>query len=109
MSIEFENLFVKASEALEATQFAAAEVLQREGCKLLREEGAEKPRLAAELEKLADIHCIQKKFVECASEYAEVVRLRETFLPANDFNVLRPLHRMAKSNFEAQQYELAET
>jgi tetratricopeptide (TPR) repeat protein len=109
MSNESEDLFQKASEALEAKQYPIAEVSQKRGCELLREQGAEKPRLAAELEKLADIHCIQKKFVQCASEYAEVVSLRETFLPANDFNVLRPLHRMAKSNFEAQQYELAET
>jgi tetratricopeptide (TPR) repeat protein len=108
MSNEFENLFVKASEALEAKKFAAAEVLQREGCKLLREQGSEKPRLAAELEKLADIHCIQKKFDECADEYSEVVQLREGFLPPNDFNVLRPLYRMAKSNFEAQKYERSE-
>jgi tetratricopeptide (TPR) repeat protein len=108
MSNEYENLFARASEALEAKQFAAAEVLQREGCKLLREKGAEKPQLAAELEKLADIHCIQKKFEECAGEYSEVVELRENFLPPNDFNILRPLYRMAKSNFEAQKYERAE-
>jgi tetratricopeptide (TPR) repeat protein len=108
MSNEFENLFVKASEALEAKQFAAAEVLQRHGCKLLRENGAEKARLAAELEKLADIHCIQKKFEECAGEYSEVVQLRESFLPPNDFMILRPLYRMAKSNFEGQKYDRAE-
>src|ERR1700757_1184584 len=108
MPSELENLFQKASEALEAKQFAAAEALQREGYKLMREQGAEKPRLAAELEKLADIHCVQKKFDQCADEYSEVVQLRENFLPPNDFNILRPLYRMAKCNFEAQKYERAE-
>jgi tetratricopeptide (TPR) repeat protein len=108
MTNEIESLLLRASEALEAKQFATAEVLQRQGCKLLREQGVEKARLAAELEKLADIHCIQKKFEECAGEYSEVVELRESFLPPNDFIVLRPLYRMAKSNFEAQKYDRAE-
>lgn len=29
-------------------------------------------------------------------------------MPENDYNILRPLYRLAKSHFEGQKYELAE-
>jgi tetratricopeptide (TPR) repeat protein len=93
---------------LEANQYAKAEALQRQACELLRGQPTDESVLAAEIEKLADIHCIQQKFDQCACEYAEVVSMREKFLPANDFNILRPLYRLAKSHFEGQKYELAE-
>jgi tetratricopeptide (TPR) repeat protein len=108
MPNETEKLLANTEEALEAKQYANAEVLQRQACDLLRRERADDSRLAAETEKLADIHCIQKKFDECASEYQEVVQMREKFLSENDFNILRPLYRLAKSHFEEQKYDLAE-
>jgi hypothetical protein len=108
MSNETDNLLLQAKEALEANQYPKAEALQRQACELLRGERTEEFVLATEIEKLADIHCIQKKFDQCAGEYAEVIQLRERFLPANDFNILRPLYRLAKSHFEGQKYELAE-
>jgi Flp pilus assembly protein TadD len=70
MSNETENLLAQAKEALEANQYAKAEALQRQACDLMRGEGAGWSLLATEVEKLADIHCIQKKFDQCASEYA---------------------------------------
>ncbi len=102
-------LLEQAAEALKNKQYPAAEALQRKGCELLREQGAEESRIANEIEKLADIHCVQSKFGLCASEYADVVRMREKFLPENDFSILRVLYRLAKSHFEGQQYELAES
>jgi tetratricopeptide (TPR) repeat protein len=103
-----ETLLQQAAEALESKEYVKAEALQRQGCELLRKERVDESRLANELEKLADIHYTQKKFKQCADEYSEVVRMREKFMPANDFNILRPLYRLAKSNFEAQDYESAE-
>jgi tetratricopeptide (TPR) repeat protein len=108
MPNETENLLLQANEALEAKQYAKAEALQAQACKLMRGERADEYRLAIEIEKLADIHCVQKKFDQCANEYSEVVQMREKFMPANDFNILRPLYRLAKSHFEGQEYELAE-
>jgi tetratricopeptide (TPR) repeat protein len=109
MSDETENLLMKAKEALDAKRYANAEVMQKRACDLLRGQQADESRLADELEKLADIHCAQKKFDQCAIEYSEVVQMREKFLAENDFNILRPLYRLAKSNFEGQKYELAES
>jgi tetratricopeptide (TPR) repeat protein len=103
-----EALLQEAAEALKGKEYAKAEPLQRQGCELLREEPVDQSRLATELETLADIHCTQKKFKQCANEYSQVVQMREKFMPANDFNILRPLYRLAKSNFEAQNYESAE-
>jgi len=108
MPNETEILLAKAKEALETKQYASAEILQRQACDLMRGEKAEPSRLAAEIERLADIHQIQGKFHECAAEYQEVVQVREKLLPANDFSVLRPLYGMAKSHFEDQKYDLAE-
>jgi tetratricopeptide (TPR) repeat protein len=108
MTNETETLLLQAKEALEAKQYAKAEASQRQACDLMRGERADDSRLASEIEKLADIHCIQKKFDQCASEYAEVVQMREKFVPANDYNILRPLYRQAKSHFEGQKYDLAE-
>jgi tetratricopeptide (TPR) repeat protein len=108
MTSEAGNLLLQAKEALEAKEYAKAEGLQKQACELMRGERAEESLLATELEKLADIHCIQKKFEQCASEYAEVVQMREKLTPANDVNILRPLYRLAKSHFEGQNYELAE-
>lgn len=34
--------------------------------------------------------------------------MREKFMPTNDFNIPRRLYRLAKSNFEAQNYDSAE-
>src|SRR5690242_757003 len=51
-----ERLLQEAAEALKRKEYAKAEVLQRQGYELLREEGVDESRLAAELEKLADIH-----------------------------------------------------
>jgi tetratricopeptide (TPR) repeat protein len=108
MSKNADILLEQAAEALKNKQYANAEVLQRQACELIRGERLDDSRLATEIEKLADIHCIQKKFDECASEYAEAVRLREKFLPENDFEILRPLYRLAKSHFEGQKYDSAE-
>jgi tetratricopeptide (TPR) repeat protein len=108
MSNRTENLLAQAREAFEAKQYANAEVFQRRACELMQGEQADDSRLASEMERLADIHCIQNKFDECANEYAEVVKLREKFLPQNDFEILRPLYRQAKSHFEGQKYGLAE-
>ena len=108
MSNETESLLLQAKEALESKQYAKAEASQRQAFDLMRGERPVESRLATEIEKLADIHCIQKKFDECANEYSEVVQMREKFMPANDFNILRPLYRLAKSHFEGQKYELAE-
>jgi len=108
MSDETNNLLLQAKKALEAKQYAKAEALQAQACKLIRDERADESRLAIELEQLADIHCIQQRFDQCASEYSEVVQLREKLLPATDYNILRPLYRLAKSHFEAQKYDLAE-
>jgi tetratricopeptide (TPR) repeat protein len=109
MLADTETLLQQAAEALKSKEYAKAEVLQRRGYEqLLREERVEESRLSTELEKLADIHCTQKKFEQCANEYAEVVQMREKFMPANDFNILRPLYRLAKSHFEGQNYESAE-
>ena len=109
MTIDIDALLQQAAEALKDKQYPTAEALQRKGCELLREQRAEESRIANEIEKLADIHCIQRKFDLCANEYAEVVRMRGKFLPENDFNILRVLYRLAKSHFEGQQYELAES
>ena len=109
MTIAIDALLQQAAEALKDKQYATAEALQRRGCELLREQQADKSQIANEIEKLADIHCAQHKFDLCASEYAEVVRLREKFLPENDFSILRVLFRSAKSHFESQQYDLAES
>jgi tetratricopeptide (TPR) repeat protein len=108
MPNDTETLLQQAAKALKSKEYAKAEALQRQGCELLREEQVEESRLATELETLADIHCTQKKFKQCANEYSQVVQMREKFMPANDFNILRPLYRLAKSNFEAQNYESAE-
>jgi tetratricopeptide (TPR) repeat protein len=103
-----ESLLQQAAEALKSKEYAKAEALQRQGCELLREDRVDESRLATELEKLADIHCTQKKFEQCANEYSKVVQMREKFMPANDSNILRPLYRLAKSHFEGQNYEFAE-
>jgi Flp pilus assembly protein TadD len=108
MSNEIEKLLLQAKEAFEAKQFPKAEALQARACALMRDARVDESQLANELEQLADIHCIQRKFDQCASEYAEVVSTREKTLPPNDFNILRPLYRLAKSHFEGQKYELAE-
>jgi tetratricopeptide (TPR) repeat protein len=108
MPNDTETLLQQAAEALNSKEYAKAEALQRQGCERLREEGVDESRLANELETLADIHCTQKKFEQCANEYTKVVQMREKFMPANDFNILRPLYRLAKSHFEAQNYESAE-
>lgn len=108
MPNETENLLLQAKDALEAKQYAKAEALQRQACELMHGERTDESLLATEIEKLADIHCIQKKFDQCASEYAEVVSMREKTLPANDYSILRPLYCLAKSQFEAQKYDLAE-
>jgi tetratricopeptide (TPR) repeat protein len=109
MTHEADLLLEQAAEALKNKQYPAAEELQRRGCQLLREQGAEEIRIANEIERLADIHCAQRKFDLCANEYADVVRMREKFLPENDFSILRVLYRSAKSHFESQQYELSES
>jgi len=109
MTHDADLLLEQAAEALKNKQYPAAEELQRRACQLLREQGAEEPRIANEIEKLADIHCAQRKFDLCANEYADVVRMREKFLPENDFSILRVLYRSAKSYFESQQYDLAES
>jgi tetratricopeptide (TPR) repeat protein len=101
-------LLQEAAEALQNKQVPKAEALQRRGSEILREQGASEPRIADEIEKLADIHCTQRKFDLCASEYADVVKLREKFLPENDFGILRVLYRLAKSHFDGQRYEPAE-
>src|SRR5580658_3549950 len=82
MTHDADILLERAAEALKNKQYPAAEELQRRGCQLLREQRAEEPRIANEIEKLADIHCAQRKFDLCADEYADVVRMREKFLPA---------------------------
>jgi tetratricopeptide (TPR) repeat protein len=102
-------LLEQAAEALKNKQYPAAEELQRKGCQLLREQGAEEPRIANEIEKLADIHRAQRKFDLCANEYLDVVKMREKFLSENDFSILRALYGSSKSHFEAQQYDLAES
>ena len=94
---------------MNSKEYAKAEALQRQGYELLREGRADESRLATELETLADIHCAQRKFERCAIEYSQVVEMREKFMAANDYNILRPLYRLAKSNFEAQKYESAES
>jgi tetratricopeptide (TPR) repeat protein len=109
MTIDIDAVLQQAAEAVKDKQYATAEALQRRGCELLREQQADKSRIANEIEKLADIHCAQRKFDLCANEYAEVVRMREKFLPENDFSILRVLYRSAKSHFESQQYDLAES
>jgi tetratricopeptide (TPR) repeat protein len=112
MTHDADLLLEQAAEALKNKQYPAAEELQRRACQLLREQGAEEPRIANEIEKLADIHCAQRKFDLCADEYTDVVRMREKFLPQNDFSILsilRVLYRSAKSHFESQQYDLAES
>lgn len=101
-------LIEQAAEALNKKQYAKAELLQRQACDLMRRERAAGPLLADEIEKLADIHCVQRKFEECASEYKEVVQIRQKLLRENDFNILRPLYRQAKAHFEGQRYDLAE-
>src|SRR6266568_865663 len=105
MTNDPDALLQQAAEALKNKQYPAAESLQRKGCELLREQRAEESRIANEIEKLADIHCAQSKFDLCANEYADVVRMREKFLPENDFSILRVLYRLAKSHFEGQQYD----
>lgn len=109
MTIDIDVLLQQAAEALKDKQYPTAEALQRRGCDLLLEQQADAPRIANEIEKLADIHCVQRKFDLCANEYAEVVRMRERFLPENDFSILRVLYRSAKSHFESQHYDLAES
>src|SRR5712671_3073449 len=109
MTNDPDALLQQAAETMKNKQFAAAETLQRRGCEILREQGADESRLATEIEKLADIHCVQRKFDLCAREYGDVVRMRGKFLPENDFSILRVLYRLAKSHFEGQQYELAES
>jgi tetratricopeptide (TPR) repeat protein len=109
MTIDIDALLQQAAEALKDKQYPTAEALQRRGCEILREQQADASRIANEIEKLADIHCAQRKFDLCANEYAEVVRMREKFLPENDFSILRVLYRSAKSHFESQQYDLAES
>ncbi len=109
MTNDPDALLQQAAEALKNKQYPAAESLQRKGCELLREQRAEESRIANEIEKLADIHCAQSKFDLCANEYADVVRMREKFLPENDFSILRVLYRLAKSHFEGQQYDRAES
>jgi tetratricopeptide (TPR) repeat protein len=108
MPTNVDSILQQAAEALKNKQYPQAEDLQRQACEILREQAAEESRLAAELETLADIHCTQRKFEACANEYAEVVQLREKLLPENDYNILRPLYRLAKSHFEDQKYESAE-
>lgn len=56
-----ETLLQEATEALKSKEYAKAEALQSQGCKLLREEPVDESRLATELETLADIHCAQKR------------------------------------------------
>ena len=102
-------LLEQAAEALKNKQYPNAEALQRKGCELLRELGGEESRLADEVEKLAQIHYVQKKFSTSASEYQEVVRMREKALPENDLGILKALYGLAKAHFEGQQYELSET
>jgi tetratricopeptide (TPR) repeat protein len=108
MLTDADRLLEQANEALNNKEYARAEALRRRGCDLLREGPVDESRLATELERLADIHCIQMKFEQCANEYSKVVQMREKFLPANDFEILRPLYRLAKSQFEGQKYEAAE-
>jgi tetratricopeptide (TPR) repeat protein len=108
MLTNVDSILQQAAEALKNKQYPQAEDLQRQACEILREQAAEGSRLAAELETLADIHCTQRKFEACANEYAEVVQLREKLLPENDYSILRPLYRLAKSHFEDQKYESAE-
>lgn len=109
MSSEIQNLLQQAKQALDAKKFPDAEAFQRRACELLRVHESNAPKIATEIETLADIHCTQRKFDQSALEYAEVLQIREKFLPDNDFQILRPLYRMAKSNFEGQRYEAAET
>jgi tetratricopeptide (TPR) repeat protein len=108
MSNEIQNLPDQAKQALDTKKIPDAEALQRQACELLRMQESDVPKLAPEIETLADIHCIQRKFDQSALEYAEVLQIREKLLPENDFAILRPLYRMAKSNFEGQRYEAAE-
>ena len=101
MVINVDIILRQAAEALKNKQSAEAEALQRQACEILREQRTEESRLAAALETLADIHCTQNKFETCANEYAEVVKLHEKLVPENDYSILRPLYRLAKSHFEA--------
>jgi hypothetical protein len=82
------TLWQEASAALKNKQYAKAESLQHQACELLRAQDGPRTQLADELEKLADIHSVQ--FDRCASEYAEVVQIRQNLLSENDLNVLRP-------------------
>ena len=109
MSSEIQTLLQQAKQALDAKKVSDAEVFQRQACELLRVHESDAPKIATEIETLADIHCTQRKFDQSALEYAEVLQMREKFLPENDFQILRPLYRMAKANFEGQRYEAAET
>jgi tetratricopeptide (TPR) repeat protein len=108
MSGEIQNLLQQAKEALDAKKVSDAEAFQRQACELLRVHESDASKIAVEIEALADIHCTQRKFDQSALEYAEVLQMREKFLPENDLQILRPLYRMAKSNFEGQRYEAAE-
>lgn len=101
-------LLQQAAEALKNKQYPTAETLQRKGCELLREQRAEELRIADEIEKLAQIHYVQKKFEISASEYRDVVNIQEKSLPESDFGILRALYGLAKAHFEAQQYDLSE-
>jgi len=101
-------LLQQAAEALKNKQYPKAEALQRKGCELLRELGGEDSRLADEVEKLAQIHYVQKKYESSASEYEAVLKLREKSLAENDFEILKALYGLAKAHFEARQYELSE-
>ena len=82
-----ESLLMQAKEALEAKEYPKAERLQSQACELIREKREDDSRLATEVEKLADIHYVQHKLDESASEYLEAVQMRENFLPANHFDI----------------------
>jgi tetratricopeptide (TPR) repeat protein len=101
-----EVLFRQAAAARNNHEYARAEDLQQQGLALWRQQDE---RFARELENLAGIHFIQEKFELAASEYERALELRERLVPDDDSGALRVLYWLAKSHFQHQQYNSAET
>jgi tetratricopeptide (TPR) repeat protein len=107
-SNDTDELLKQALGALEKRQYAEAEALQRKAVDLLRQCDAADVRIPRALEQLAGIHFAQGKFESADSQYQEVLRLDQKRLPADDRVTWRVLYWLGMSQFNHQDYEVAE-
>jgi tetratricopeptide (TPR) repeat protein len=101
-----ETVFQEAATARGNGEYSRAASLQKQGLEMWHTEDA---RFANELENLAGIHFIQENFELAAAEYERVLKIREQLAPKNDPSVSRVLYWFAKSQFNDQKYDLAES